>query len=332
MSSGLGRLVITGAGGQLGSLLAAQAIRTGRGVLARTSSEWDITDPAAAAEIIQSGDVVLNCAAYTNVDGAETDEARAYAVNATAPEYIARACARVGAQLIHVSTDYVFNGDFTGVTEGAVPRPYEPSDPTGPQGVYAASKLAGEKAVLAALPEASQGIVVRTAWVYTGGVGRGDFVAVMQRLAAGDGPVKVVDDQVGSPTYAADLAAALLELADRLPDGLPGGRAHGRVLHAANEGVTSRFEQARAVFEESGADPQRVQPCSSDEFPRPAARPPYSALSGREWAAAGLTPLRPWRSALVAALAVDSGGPSDEPDDHASNATSTDRPLPSTRD
>ncbi|WP_205876733.1 dTDP-4-dehydrorhamnose reductase [Mycobacterium camsae] len=295
-----GRLIITGAGGQLGTLVAAQATREGRDVLARTSSDWDITDAAAAEQIIRAGDVVVNCAAYTDVDGAETDQARAYAVNATGPENLARTCARAGARLVHVSTDYVFNGVFP----DARPRPYEPDDPTGPQGVYAASKLAGEKAVLAGLPEA---VIVRTAWVYTGGADRNDFVAVMQRLAAKDGPIKVVDDQTGSPTYAADLAAALLELAD--------SPVRGQVLHAANEGVVSRFEQARAVFEENGADPRRVQPCTSDEFPRPAARPSYSALSGRSWAAAGLTPLRPWRPALKAALTAAS-----------------DRPLPSTRD
>lgn len=295
-----GRLIITGAGGQLGTLVAAQATREGRDVLARTSSEWDITDAAAAEQIIRAGDVVVNCAAYTDVDGAETDQARAYAVNATGPENLARTCARTGARLVHVSTDYVFNGEFP----DAQPRPYEPDDPTGPQGVYAASKLAGEEAVLAGLPEA---VIVRTAWVYTGGADRTDFVAVMQRLAAKEGPIKVVDDQTGSPTYAGDLAAALLELAD--------SSVRGRVLHAANEGVVSRFEQARAVFEESGADPRRVQPCTSDEFPRPAARPSYSALSGRSWAAAGLTPLRPWRPALKAALTA-----------------AADRPLPSTRD
>ncbi|BDB40868.1 NAD(P)-dependent oxidoreductase [Mycobacterium kiyosense] len=297
--------MITGAGGQLGSLLAAQATRSGRDVLAAASSQWDVTDPAAAARNIQAGDTVINCAAYTDVDGAETDEARAYAVNAAGPEHLARACARVGAELIHVSTDYVFDGDFG----DAPPRPYEPGDRTAPQGVYARSKLAGEQAVHAALPDA---VVVRTAWVYTGGVERGDFVAVMQRLAAGAGPIRVVDDQTGSPTYAADLAAALLELADSLPT----KDVRGRIFHAANEGAVSRFEQARAVFEESGADPHRVNPCGTDEFPRPAARPGYSALSNREWIAAGLTPLRPWRSALTDALA----------------AAGADRPLPSTRD
>jgi dTDP-4-dehydrorhamnose reductase len=281
-----GRIVITGAGGQLGSCLAAQAARQGRDVTALTSKQWDITDAGAAERIVQRGDVVINCAAYTNVDGAESDESTAYSVNAAGPEHIAQACARAVAQLIHVSTDYVFSGDFG----AAVPRPYEPSDETGPLGVYGLSKLAGEQGALAALPEAT---VIRTAWVYTGGTGK-DFVAVMRRLAAGDGPVDVVDDQTGSPTYVADLAAALLQVADA---GL-----HGRILHAANEGAVSRFEQARAVFEECGADPQRVRPVSSAQNPRPAPRPHYSALSGRQSAAAGLTPLRPWRTALVAAL------------------------------
>ncbi|GBG37031.1 dTDP-4-dehydrorhamnose reductase [Mycobacterium montefiorense] len=298
------RIVVTGAGGQLGGCLAAQAVDQGRSVLALTSAQWDITDPAAAEAIVTSGDVVINCGAYTNVDGAESDEARAYAVNEAAPEHIARACARAGARLIHVSTDFVFAGDFG----GAQPRPYEPSDETSPRGVYACSKRAGEVAVLAALPEA---VVVRTAWVYTGGTGS-DFVAIMRKLAAGDGPIKVVDDQVGSPTYVADLAEALLQVAD---DGVP-----GPILHAANEGVVSRFGLARAVFEECGADPERVNPVGTDEFPRPAPRPTYSALSGRQSAAAGMAPLRPWRPALVAALAASQG------------PVPAERPIISTRD
>ncbi len=291
-----GRIVITGAGGQLGGCLAAMAADQGRDVRAYTSSQWDITDPAAAERFIGAGDVVINCAAYTNVDGAESDEAAAEAVNATGPEVLAKACARAGARLIHVSTDYVFGGEvFGGDAGGAPPRAFEPSDPTAPQGVYARTKLAGERAVLAALPDAREGIVVRTAWVYTGGTGK-DFVAVMRRLAAGDGPVEVVDDQTGSPTYVADLAAALLQIVD---DGVP-----GPILHAANGGAVSRFEQARAVFEECGADPSRVRPVSTDRFPRPAPRPTYSALGSQESAAAGLRPLRGWRDALVAALTV----------------------------
>ncbi len=309
-----GRIVISGAGGQLGVCLAGLATDRGRDVLALTSSQWDITDPVAADRIIQSGDVVVNCAAYTNVDGAESDEAAAYAVNATGPEHLARACARVGARLIHVSTDYVYTGEpvtgepVSGDPGEGGPRPYEPSDETDARGVYALSKLAGERAVLAALPDA---VVVRTAWLYTGGTGK-DFVAVMRRLAAGDGPVDVVDDQIGSPTYVADLAVALLQVAD--------DRVPGPILHAANEGAVSRFGQARAVFEECGADPERVRPVSTDQYPRPAPRPTYSALGGRESAAVGLTPLRSWRPALVAALAASGS--------HAAAG----RPLPSTRD
>jgi dTDP-4-dehydrorhamnose reductase len=301
-----GRIVIAGGGGQVGSVLAAEAIRRGRDVLALTSSQWDITDPQSAGQIVQAGDAVVNCAAYTAVDNAEADPARAYAVNAAGPEYLAQACAQAGARMVHISTDYVFSGDFG----NAAPRPYEPDDETGPLSVYAQTKLSGEQAVLAALPQA---VVVRTAWVYTGGTGK-DFVATMRKLAASDRVIDVVDDQTGSPTYVGDLAAALLEVAD---SGL-----QGRVLHAANQGAVSRFGQAQAVFEECGADPRRVRPVSTARFPRPAPRPVYSALSGRDWAAVGLTPLRPWRSALVAALAAHSGD----------SGAVADRPIPSTRD
>jgi dTDP-4-dehydrorhamnose reductase len=282
------RLVITGAGGQVGSCLAAEAIQRGRDVLALTSSQWDITDPQAAQDVVQTGDVVINCAAYTNVDGAESDQATAQAVNAAGPEHIARACARAGARMVHISTDYVFSGDFG----GSAPHPYEPGDETAPLSVYGRTKLAGEQAVLAALPEA---VVVRTAWVYTGGSGN-DFVAIMRRLAAGDGTVEVVDDQAGSPTYVADLVAALLEVVD--------GQVQASVVHAANGGVVTRFGQARAVFEGVGADPERVLPVSSAHKPRPAPRPPYSALSGRQSEQAGLSPLRSWQDALSAALRV----------------------------
>jgi dTDP-4-dehydrorhamnose reductase len=282
------RLVISGAGGQVGSFLAAEATRQGRDLLALTSSQWDIADPQLAGQIVQTGDVVVNCAAYTDVDGAETDQATAHAVNAAGPDHIAQACARVGARLVHISTDYVFDGDFG----DAAPHPYELDEKTRPLSVYGQTKLAGEHAVLAALPQA---VVVRTAWVYTGGDGK-DFVATMRKLAAGDRVIEMVDDQIGSPTYAGDLVTALFEVID--------GRvqAPAGIVHAANAGEVSRFEQARAVFEGVGADPGRVRPVSSDRNPRPAARPPYSALSSRGSAQAGLTPLRPWHDALLAAL------------------------------
>jgi dTDP-4-dehydrorhamnose reductase len=287
-----GRIVITGAGGMVGRFLTAHARGQGRDVLALLSTEWDITDATAAERFVEPGDVVINCAAYTNVDAAEADQARAQAVNGDGPATIARACARAGARLIHISTDYVFSGVFPGVFSGALRRPYEIDDETGPVNVYGHTKLAGESAVLRALPDAR---IVRTAWVYEGGDGS-DFVAGMRRLAAGRESVDVVADQIGSPTYVGDLVTALLEVAD--------GAISQRVLHAANEGEASRFDQARAVFEDVGADPARVRPVGADRHPRPAPRPPYSALSTQKSAAAGLTPLRPWREALRNALAA----------------------------
>ncbi len=282
-------MVITGAGGQVGRFLAAQAARQGYAVRALTHREFDITDPAAAGRHVQADDVVVNCAAFTNVDAAEEEPDAAHAINAAGPGYLARACADAGARLIHISTDYVFSGR---VFSGQEHRPYEITDACGPLSVYGRSKLDGELAVHAELPDAH---VVRTSWVYTGGSGS-DFVAVMRRLAAGEKTIDVVDDQTGSPTYVKDLVAALLEVA--------AGGIDAPVLHAANAGAASRFDQARAVFAEVGADPQRVRPVGTAAVPRPAHRPVFSALSMDSSAAAGLTALRPWREALAEAVAV----------------------------
>ena len=277
-------MIVTGAEGQVGRLLVAQAPRHGYQVRALTRRELDITDPAAARRHIGEGDLVINCAAFTNVDAAESEPETAQAVNAVGPGNLARACAAAGARLVHISTDYVFSGD--------VNRPYEISDECGPLSVYGRSKLDGELAVHAELPEAQ---VVRTSWVYTGGAGN-DFVAAMRRLAATDRTVDMVADQTGSPTYAGDLVDALLHIA--------AGGITAPVLHAANAGAASRFDQAQAVFSQLGADPARVRPVSTDAVVRPARRPVFSALGMAESARAGLTPLRPWRDALEAALAV----------------------------
>jgi dTDP-4-dehydrorhamnose reductase len=281
------RLVIIGAGGLVGRRLTADAGRRGHEVLALTSAQCDVTDPTAPEHHVNSGDVVINCAAYTKVDQAEADEAAARAVNAAGAENVAHACARAGAELIHISTDYVFSGAFG----DAPPHPYEIDDETGPLGVYGRTKLQGEFEVLSAMPNAH---VVRTSWIYSGAEGGSDFVSIMRRLAGGDGQVDVVADQVGSPTYVGDLVHALLEVAEE--------SIEESVLHAANQGEASRYEQAREVFELVGADPDRVRPVGTDRHPRPAPRPPYSALSGRLSAAAGLRELRPWRDALAAAL------------------------------
>ncbi len=281
-------MLITGAGGQVGRLLAGAASRHGYQVRSLSHREFDITDSEAARRMVQPGDLVVNCAAFTDVDAAEARPEAAHAVNAVGPGNLARACAAAGARLIHISTDYVFSGVF----EGGERRPYEISDPTGPLGVYGRTKLDGELAVHAELPDAH---VVRTSWVYTGGAGT-DFVAVMRGAAATDRTLDVVSDQTGSPTYAGDLVDALLQVA--------AGGVDAPILHAANAGEASRFDQAQAVFALVGADPGRVRAVGTDAFARPARRPAYSALSMAESVRAGLRPLRPWRDALRAALAA----------------------------
>ncbi len=287
-------MVITGAGGQVGRLLVDAARRRGYDVAALTRADLDITDAAAVRGHVHPGDLVVNCAAFTNVDAAESEPEAAHAINAVGPGVLAAACASAGAGLVHISTDYVFSGEAG--------RGYEVDDPTGPTCVYGVTKLAGEQAVLAAMRDSREVYVVRTSWVYTGGDGS-DFVAVMRRLATTtDRVLDVVDDQTGSPTYARDLVSALLEIA--------AGGVRGPILHVANAGAVSRYEQARAVFAELGQDPERVRPVGTDAVPRPARRPVCSALSMAASVRAGLTPLRPWREALAEAVAMPlDGGP-----------------------
>lgn len=292
-------LYVIGAAGQLGTALLRTAPEDAT-PNALTSADIDITDRDSVAHALAAlgaGDVVINCAAYTNVDGAESDEAGAVAVNVDGPRHLAERTASSGAWLIHVSTDYVFGGDAS--------SPYEPGDldpQARPATVYGRTKLDGERAALQADPRTT---VVRTAWVYTGGPQSPDFVGTMRRLESQRDRISVVDDQRGSPTYAPDLAVGLWELASIGP---VAGVA-GQVLHATNAGEVTWWEVARAVFADVGADPERVAPCTTDEFPRPAPRPAYSVLSGASWVAAGLTPLRDWRAALD--VAVQGGEPVD---------------------
>ncbi len=295
-------LLVTGAGGQLGGdVLRAVAGRRDAFARGLTRRDLDLTDPFAVADLValwarvlRADDpahrlVVVNCAAWTDVDGAEADEEAAYAVNAAGPALLAAACARAGAHLLHVSTDYVFAGDRT---DG---QPYEVDDPTGPRTAYGRSKLAGELAGREQLPASSW--VVRTAWLY-GGSGR-SFVATMARLARGDGEVRVVDDQTGSPTWSRELAAGLVALAD---SPTPAG-----VLHATGGGATTWHGLARAVFAELGEDPGRVVATTSQELARPAPRPGWSVLSSRAWRAAGLPEPDDWRGSLARAHREEPG-------------------------
>jgi dTDP-4-dehydrorhamnose reductase len=286
------RFLITGAGGQLGAdLLRVAGGRSGgtsagdHEVVGLTRAELDVTDPAAVEKAVVDvrPDLVLNAAAYTAVDDAETHEAAAAAINAEAPANMARVCALHDAGLVHVSTDYVFPGDAT--------APYPEDAPTGPASAYGRTKLAGEQAVRYLLPEKSW--VVRTAWMY--GETGANFVKTMARLAGIKDTLDVVDDQRGSPTWSRDLAAGLVALAVARP--VPG------VYHCTNAGETTWYGLARAVFEEIGADPDRIRRTTSAAFVRPAARPAYSVLAPAAWTAAGLPALRPWRDALHAAFA-----------------------------
>ena len=274
--------LVTGAGGQVGHRVAALLRDVGTPVVAPTHAELDVTDRDAVDALVAEHrpEVVVNAAAYTAVDAAEQDEQSADRVNHLGPRYLAEALARHGGRLVHVSTDYVFDGTAN--------RPYEPDDPTGPRSAYGRTKLAGEQAVRAALPDRAH--VVRTAWVYGGP--NPNFVDTMRRLERERETVDVVADQIGSPTWAADLAAALVELgrAD-----LPGG-----VLHYVNAGQASWYDLAREVFRLAGADPSRVHPVDTAAFPRPAPRPAWSVLSTKAWTAAGLTAPRPWQDALAA--------------------------------
>ena len=289
--------MVLGGAGQLASELAALLAPAppDAGWQALSRAECDISDRHRVRAVIADqarsagnhGLAVINAGAYTNVDAAEADEAAAYAVNAAGPAHLALACEQVGAQLVQLSTDYVFSGDRT---DG---QPYRPLDPTDPRSAYGRTKLAGELAVRELLPHASW--VVRTAWVY--GAAGSNFVKTMARLSTERETLDVVDDQIGSPTWAADLAAGLLQLIAVAP---PSG-----IYHAAGGGQGSWFELARAVFEELGLDPERVRPTTSAAFQRPAPRPAWSVLSSSEWQDAGLTPLRPWRAALAAAYAKD---------------------------
>lgn len=265
--------MITGASGQLGTRLKELA----PWATAYDRASLDVTDAEAVRQAVSRHDVIINAAAWTDVDGAEVAEAAATAVNGASA--VAAAC--VGRRLIQVSTDYVFDGTTS--------APYQEKAETNPINAYGRSKLAGERAVLAA-----GGTVVRTAWLYDTS-GR-NFVTTMLKLAAERDVLNVVNDQHGQPTWALVLAQQLLSLAAAVD--APAG-----IYHGTCGGQTTWYGFARELFRLSGLDPSRVQPTTSDKFPRPARRPAYSVLAHGNWTAAGLTPLPPWESTLAKALA-----------------------------
>jgi dTDP-4-dehydrorhamnose reductase len=260
---------VVGAGGMLGRDVVRAA---GDRAVALTHADLDVTDRAAARDAL-GGATVINCAAYTDVDGAETDSDTAHAVNADGARNVAEAATRV----LYVSTDYVFDGSKR--------EPYVESDPTGPLQEYGHSKLAGERATAEANEDH---LVVRSSWLF--GAGGRNFVETMLTLARERDELLVIDDQVGSPTFSGHLAEALVALA--------GGDERG-VLHVAGTGSCSWFDFARAIFERVGVDAD-VRPCATEEFPRPARRPPFSVLESERGAPA----LPTWEDGLEAYLGV----------------------------
>ena len=274
------RLLVTGAGGMLGRAVVEAARQRGHDVLAATRADLDVTVEAAVRPTMLEWrpDAVLNCAAYTDVDGAEDDRATADAVNHIGAGLVADAAAEVGSSIVHVSTDYVFDGSKR--------EPWVESDPVGPLGVYGATKLGGERLVAAANPAH---IIVRSAWLY--GAGGRNFVDTMLALGAERDEVSVVTDQVGSPTWTGHLAGAIVALAERGETG---------IHHIAGTGECSWNEFAREIFARAGID-CRVLPATSEQFPRPARRPAYSVLGSER---RDPVVLPSWQQGLAAYLAT----------------------------
>jgi len=271
------RFAITGAAGMLGQDLVAEARSAGHDVLALPRAELDIADRAAVDDALGAAhaDVVVNCAAWTDVDGAETSPDDALAVNGTGAGNVARAAAASGAWTIHVSSDYVFDGSKR--------SPYVESDAVGPASSYGRSKLAGEREVAAEAPGCHT--IVRSSWLF--GAFGPCFPATILRLAGERDELMVVEDQVGCPTFTGHLAAALVDLAAR-PE-RPAG-----IVHVAGGGDCSWYEFAREIVARAGVSCE-VRPCSTDQMPRPAKRPAYSVLRSERNA-----PVLPdWRRGLA---------------------------------
>ncbi|MGB0497382.1 MAG: dTDP-4-dehydrorhamnose reductase [Rubricella sp.] len=277
------RVLIFGAGGQLGRALARRLPHA----RALTRAEADLADPVACARIVRmsGADLVINAAAFTDVDGAEASPDLAYTVNAQAPAAIAGAAAGAGIPLVHVSTDFVFDGSGT--------RPWKPGDRPRPLGIYGLSKRAGEQAILLS---GARAVTIRTSWVFSGE--GGDFPSAILRAARMRTELAVVDDQIGGPTHADDLADACI----RAGEALVAGRSLPALLHFAGQPDVSRADFARTILDMAGSA-TIIRPVATHEMPRPARRPLNSRLDCRD-AERALGLDRPdWRTALKATLA-----------------------------
>ena len=277
--------LIIGGSGQLGTAVSQELDKLGIAFDAWSSKDLDITQSSNVSEAIEklSPTVIINCAAWTDVDGAESHEVEALRVNSDGPENLALAAKLSNSKLMHISTDYVFSGENQ--------TPWQIEDKIDPQSAYGRTKAQGESRVLASYPESS--FVVRTAWLYSPW-GK-NFAKTMTKLAIkGDGDVRVVDDQVGQPTSAMDLAKQLVELALSTS---PAG-----IYHGTNSGQATWFEFAQEIFKLAGTDVGRVIPVTSSEYPRPAKRPSYSVLNHDAWANTSVKSMRDWRIALADAM------------------------------
>lgn len=273
------KVVVTGADGQLGQDVIKELAKKNHQIFSANRNALDISNELAVKKYIEDKkpDVILHCAAYTNVDKAEEDRETAYNVNALGTKYLAQAAQAVGSKMVYVSTDYVFDGTAN--------EPYEVNHPTKPLGVYGETKLAGEEFVSKHLAEH---FIVRTAWVY--GTNGNNFVKTMLRLGKELGEIGVVHDQVGSPTYTVDLAEFMVNLMETDKYG---------IYHATNGGQCSWYEFALEIFKQANLD-VKVNPLTTEQFPRPAARPNYSVLSKQRIVDEGFEPLRKWQEGLTA--------------------------------
>jgi dTDP-4-dehydrorhamnose reductase len=277
------RVLVTGATGQLGSEVAGQFRRSGHEVISPARNELDLSHPeqaAATARNLQT-DWVINCAAYTQVDKAESEAQQALVINRDSPEQLAQAVADYGGYMLQVSTDFIF--------DGVQHRPYLETDTPNPLGVYGRSKLEGEQAVRRVLPEA---VVLRTAWVY--GVRGHNFVKTMLRMAMAGKPLRVVSDQVGSPTWTTDIAATIAALVAREATG---------TFNFTNAGETSWHGFASAILDEgakAGFDikTEKVVPIPTTDYPTPATRPAYSVLDTEKIRPLLPGPIPDWRDSL----------------------------------